>query len=172
MDHDMDRIPDDLRQVGDRLRSDRPRLSPMELDRIKLRLMAQAAADRSRPRTRKGDLLKSRLAITVMLVLGLLFSTTGAGLAVSGLADDGSAGKAQYVAPGQEGGEELGEESEGVGEESAGDEAGARARAGEQAAATADGGDGLPFTGLAAIPLLLAGTALMITGFTLRRRSR
>ncbi len=59
--------------------------------------------------------MKSRLAVTAMLVLGLVLSTGGAGLAISGISSDGSVGKAQYAAP-DEGGS-LGEERESDGQE-------------------------------------------------------
>ena len=54
--------------------------------------------------------MKSRLAILCMLVFGMLLSTAGAGLAVSGLADQNDASTAQYgtdTPPG--GGEVLGQ---------------------------------------------------------------
>ena len=113
-----------------------------------------------------------------MLVLGIMLSTTGVGLAISGLASSGSAGKAQYGNPGgpppvkpckhppcghqtQLG--SSGETSRGGGQAST-------VNASGQTKATA-GGSSLPFTGLLAIPLILAGGALLITGIGLRRRT-
>ena len=43
--------------------------------------------------------MKSRLVILSMLVLGMLLSTAGAGLAVSGFSDSGNAAEAQYGTP-------------------------------------------------------------------------
>ena len=40
-----------------------------------------------------------------------------------------------------------------------------------EAGATGGGSDELPFTGFAAIPILLAGVAMMVSGLVLRRRS-
>ena len=124
--------------------------------------------------------MKSRLAVTTMLVLGLVLSTGGGGLAITGISSDGSAGKAQYAAPEDRGGT-LGEERRGV-EDGAEPTADEGAPAGEDDGAPAagqpgrqvelaEGRDRLPFSGLAAIPLLVGGVGLLVTGFTLRRRA-
>lgn len=122
--------------------------------------------------------MRTRLAITTTLVLGLLLSTTGAGLAVSGIAGGGSAAGEEYpqqVVPGDQpdgevlgdeptsGGEEPEENGQGPSEEDA-------AQPTEQVAAPDD--SGLPFTGLASIPLLLAGLGLLGFGVVLRRGAR
>jgi hypothetical protein len=100
-----------------------------------------------------------------MLVAGLLFAGTGAGLAVQGFDQSGDdASQAQY--PGG-GGDVLGEEDSGGGEvipeETVNDEA--------QVAQQVESGDSLPFTGFAAIPVVLAGVALIGGGLMLRRQS-
>src|SRR5215218_1580319 len=77
------------------LRENRPEASDLELDQIKQRVRRRAA----RP-SRRTQAMKSRLAILSMLVLGMLLSTTGAGLAVEGLTSD-DASVAQY-GPGEE----------------------------------------------------------------------
>ena len=144
--------------------------------------------------------MKSRMAITSMLVLGVLAGGTGTGLAVSGVSDSGSAGKAQYP-PGAQalednqggggggqspgGGEGPGgggESPDVLGKEEADDTdvAGTRESGGQggggqsgvqatrQVSVQKDGE--LPFTGLAAIPLILIGVGLLATGVVLHRR--
>ncbi len=146
--------------------------------------------------------MKSRMAITSMLVLGVLAGGTGTGLAVSGVSDSGSAGKAQYP-PGANaqgdnkggGGNGGGESPDVLGEEENDtpndtpddtDVAGVQeSRRGQGGSGQGGGGqngvqatrqvsvqeDGnLPFTGLAAIPLILIGVGLLATGVVLHRR--
>ena len=160
--------------------------------------------------------MKSRMAITMMLVLGLLLTTAGAGLATSGVGND--AGKVQYptqqpgstptLQPGpaptaapapapapaatpapstpapQPESAVLDEsvESPAVEYPAPADApvADAVAPAQEQAApaqaprqvVAQQSADQLPFTGFAALPILLAGVALLVTGATLRFRTR
>ena len=127
--------------------------------------------------------MKSRLVILTMLVLGMLLSTTGAGLAVSGLSGN-NASTAQYgtATPtgtpsrgvgGQEngggGGNVLGEQDTG-----GGSKAPAAPSGGVQPARQVEAGSNgstLPFTGFAAIPVLLGGIALLSAGLVLRRRA-
>src|SRR5438270_9226073 len=73
----------DLHDVASRLQDSRPRLTPLELDATKQQIRARAASP-ARRRSTKGQTVKSRVAILLMLVLGMLFSTAGAGLAVTG----------------------------------------------------------------------------------------
>ena len=88
-----DELGSELQPIADRLRAERPTLSAMELDVVKQRVRTAAA----RPTTTKRGFMRSRLAILLMLVLGLTFSTTGAGLAISGFADGGGqAASTQY----------------------------------------------------------------------------
>lgn len=173
--------------------------------------------------------MKSRIAMMAMLVLGLLMSGTGAGLAVSGLSSSGDASVAQYgnavpcdlngdgvadatedlngPAPGcasqdvlptnTQGGSTCDENGDGVispsealkngcggvqGETEEGsapapnvdnDEAPAKRESGAQPTrqVEADGGGELPFTGFAAIPILVGGIALLSGGRVLRRRT-
>jgi hypothetical protein len=75
------RIPDELQDVVERLREERPQASGMELDQIKLRAMARA--DRTPVSDGKGRFMKSRL-VTVMLVGGVLAGGAGA-MAVTGV---------------------------------------------------------------------------------------
>jgi hypothetical protein len=159
--------------------------------------------------------MKSRMAITMMLVLGLLLTTAGAGLATSGVGDD--AGRAQYpterptttptlqpqappqapapapapavaplpaapapAVPAPQPESAVLDESVESPAPAAQPEADAVAPAQEQAApaqaprqvVAQQSTDSLPFTGFAALPVLLAGVALLVTGATLRLRSR
>jgi len=82
-------------EIEARLEAERPRLDAHELDRLSLRCRSRS----NRVQTTKGEPMRSRIAITAMLVLGLLLSTTGATLAISGSSGSGSAGNAQYPPP-------------------------------------------------------------------------
>jgi hypothetical protein len=100
MDHsNRNRTPAELEGIEDALRAERHQASALELDRIKLQTIRQA--ERSRPSLKKGTFMKSRLALTLMLVAGFMLSTTGAGLAISGSSSSGSAASSQYVSPGE-----------------------------------------------------------------------
>lgn len=127
--------------------------------------------------------MKSRMAITSMLIAGILASGTGTGLAVSGISSDGSAGTAQYEneKPGKPKGPDVLGQEEGDGngapgdgtdvagaQESRGGQGGSGVQATRQVGAQEDAA--LPFTGLAAIPLILMGIGLLATGAVLRRR--
>jgi hypothetical protein len=123
--------------------------------------------------------MKSRLVVLSMLVLGMLLSTTGAGLAVSGLSGD-NASISQYAKPTPGGGGGvLGDQDSGVGGDEApsgGDESpsGGEEGAGVQPSRQVEAGandTNLPFTGFAAIPVLIGGIALLSAGLVLRRRA-
>jgi hypothetical protein len=168
---DRERIDADLLEVEACLRDQVPQATPLELDRIKLRVKDQSSPGGS---TRRGGFMRSRIAVTMTLVLGLLLSGTGAGLAVSGISGSGSASKAEYPVQGI-----LGEQAGGgQGQANQGTQ-GTQAVQGAQAARGAaqaarqvevtGGGDELAFTGFVAIPLLLAGVGLIGAGFVLRR---
>ena len=125
--------------------------------------------------------MKSRLVVLTMLVLGMLLSTAGAGLAVSGIS--GNAAQDQYVVS-PNGGSVLGDQDSGAGEgpteaNGGGDTAPAGGSGGGgndvQPARQVEAGandNNLPFTGFAAIPVLLGGIALLSAGLVLRRRTR
>jgi len=155
--------------------------------------------------------MKSRIAVTLMLVLGMGLSTTGAGLAVTGSSSQDDAARAVYEQP--QGGAPLGPsataaptpgpaaasppapastpatpkgevlsapeaqeeagEVRGVESDSAESAPVAPVRVAEQAeVADTTVGDSLPFTGFSAIPVLLAGLALMAGGMLMHRRTR
>ncbi|MBX5470005.1 MAG: hypothetical protein IRZ21_08925 [Thermoleophilaceae bacterium] len=159
-------VPPDLHEVAERLRRDRPQLSALELDQVKLRARSQAA--RRAPgflSRQKGFLMKSRLALTSVLVIGLLMSFTGAGLAVSGVASSGSSAGAQYNAPaGGQKGQVLATQQQPT------PPAPTQVQAVRQVSAPSSGS--LPFTGYLAIPLLVVGVAMLGTGLVIRRKSR
>lgn len=187
-------IPSELSGVDARLRR-RP-----ELDEDSLALVAARA--RSRARTSaltdsyKEPSLRSRLAIVLTLALGFGLSTTGVGLAVSGIASDGVDAAAQQYGgktPTQpdtgptltptappvdqppvtqpEGPTTDGEDDGPVvrGETDEGGEGAAPTQEARQLGAEVSG-ESLPFTGFAAIPVLLLGLVLLATGFVLRGR--
>lgn len=161
------------------LRENRPQATELELDAIKQRVRRRTAQQPSRKR----EAMKSRLAILSMLVLGMLFSTAGAGLAVQGLTNN-DASVAQYGPDEvQPAGGVLGDEESGggggvQGEEESGGGAGEQGTAGEDAVqparqvAAGSAGNELPFTGFLAIPVLIGGVALLSTGLVLRRQAR
>ncbi len=74
--------PVELRSVAERLRGCRYEASPLDLDRIKQRAMAQVSS-RSSGNPYKGMFMRSKLLSTALAV-GLLFCTTSVGLAVTG----------------------------------------------------------------------------------------
>jgi hypothetical protein len=169
------RLPSKLDEVEGRLRDERQELDAVALDRIKLRAMS---AGRSVP---KGSFMKSRLATTMVLAVGIMLSTTGAGLAITG-ATDSQTGNAGQTASGGSNGETLGQVqnptptdkggtqggNQVLGSAPAGADTGSSPSA--QTAATS-GKSALPFTGFLAIPLLIGGVALLSGGLVMRRRT-
>jgi hypothetical protein len=118
--------------------------------------------------------MRPRLAILTMLAVGILLMGAGTGLAVSGLSGNDDASDVVYpttttipsttvpqgtVAGGAAGG------TGGLQE--------ARQPQAQEVAQVAAGGDGdsLPFTGFAAIPVIVVGVGMLVGGLVLRRRS-
>jgi hypothetical protein len=180
MNHPNDSQPGDLQAVISQLREHRPEATPLELDAVKRRVRARVAAQPAGRRARSTTFMKSRLAILTMLVSGMLLSTAGAGLAISGVGNDASTSQYATETPsGGGGGKVLGEENSGGG-------GGGGGVAGEDAQGVAGDSDegvqptrqvagagsgSLPFTGFLAIPVLLGGVALLSAGMILRRRT-
>jgi hypothetical protein len=170
--HENEDLQPDLQPVIDRLRANRPTATALELDAIVQRVQARVA-NPVRRRTRRTSLMKSRLAILSMLVLGMLLSTAGAGLAVSGSSDSNNAAEAQYGPADQ--GDVLGDEDQSQGSQDVlpeEDQGGNAPSAPEQPSRQVESGaEQLPFTGFAAIPILIGGIALLTVGLVLRRRT-
>jgi len=170
----------ELGPVIARLEAERPTASDLELGLIKQRVRGRVAP--SARRSRRTEFMRSRLAIIAMLVFGMVLSTGGGALAVSGFtSQQDNAAKGQYGGGNGNGGQRgvLGEEESGGGG-SAPASGGGSAPEGNgvqparqvEAGAQATGGDEqLPFTGFAAIPILLGGVALLASGLVLRRRA-
>ncbi len=162
--------------VIDQLRAERATASALELDTIKQRVRSRVARDTRG--SRRTESMRSRLAILGMLVLGMVLSTGGAGLAISGLANPkGNAAQTQY-GPGnstQPNEDVLGEDDSGG--PAPRENTGGGGPEGVQPERQAELGvqdtsdEQLPFTGFAAIPVLLGGVALLGGGLALRRRS-
>ena len=224
---DPDRFTDDdLNDVARLLRDNRPEASALELDAVKRQVRSRAA----RPSQKGSTSMKSRIAMTAMLVSGLLMSGTGAGLAVSGLGQSENASSAQYnvatptptpppttpvpapTPPDENDTLPTSTESPDVCDENAdgvispaealkngcGDVASEtdsqdeprtesapnsdtapnsdsapanREEAAQPARQVASSDDELPFTGFAAVPILVGGIALLAGGLVLRRRT-
>ncbi|HEY2478679.1 MAG TPA: hypothetical protein VGI17_08100 [Solirubrobacterales bacterium] len=203
MDHSKrNRTPAELEGIEAALRAERHEATPLELDRIKLQAIRQA--ERSRPSpyaSKKGTFMKSRLALTLLLVAGFMLSTTGATLAISGSSGSGNAASTQYVSPGGGGGNHPEHEVKGVNNEGGkencksgggngggGNGAGGNgckhantlqptsevevAPAATEQEAVVSSGSSLPFTGFLAIPLLVIGLGLIVVGAVIRLKSR
>jgi hypothetical protein len=149
---------DDLDLVGRLLREHRPQLEALELDRVKLRSHARARG--SRPT--KGSVMKSRLAILGILVLGIMMSGAGTSMVIANGSGEGNRSNAADTV--------YDDDDAGRGDFRDGD--GDLDARGQEKAAGDDGGDGLPFTGFLAVPLLIGGIGLLGTGLLIRRRAR
>jgi hypothetical protein len=188
--HDHNLHDAELGPVINRLQAERPTASALELDLIKQRVRERVT--RNARRSRRTEFMRSRLAILGMLVAGMVLSTGGAGLAVSGFASQNdNAAATQYGKPTTTptttpsstppGNGVLGEEESGGpsgGKKENGGPAGQQENNNTsqptrqvESGAQGTGGEQLPFTGFAAIPILLGGVALLATGLVLRRRS-
>jgi hypothetical protein len=126
-------------------------LTELELDRVKRRAISQAP--------RKGLFMKPRIAVALVLAIGLLTGGTGATLAV--ISESGSAAEVQYP--------EL-KPKESVNPGKLGSNPGGAAQVQEEQQ-VATGGSELPFTGFLAIPLLVVGVAFLVTGGVIRSRA-
>jgi hypothetical protein len=161
------------------LQEGRPQATEIELDTIKQRARRQSADN-----SRRKQSMKSRLAIVAMVAFGMVFSTAGAGLAVSGItSSSNNASVAQYGTPTptatEEGGVLPAEDTNNApkgGTSPAGPTPSGGVSPAEATQPTrqieATTGSQLPFTGFAAIPVMLGGIALLTGGLVLRRRTR
>ncbi len=158
-----ERFPGELSEIAERLRTGRPQVTALELDRVKTQVRNRAV----RTSTNKGSFMKSRLAITAMLVVGLLMSMGGAGLAISGGSGSGSASVAQYQPKTVSGGGVLGVVNKPA--NTPGNTPQNAPAAVRQVAATSSGS--LPFTGYAGGAALILGLGLLLGGVLLRRQT-
>ncbi len=192
MTHPDDHLRDELQPVIELLSAHRPEATALELDATKQRVLARATnrSDKSR-----SDFMRSRAAILTTLVLGFTLSTAGAGLAVTGFAGNDQASVAQYpepvgemtpqvappaaeVAPPADEGGVAGEENTSKPDQQVlpetDEEAAPDVQPDRQVVAGVQASDEtqLPFTGFAAIPVLLIGLALLGGGVMMRRSAQ
>jgi hypothetical protein len=160
--HDQERLPAELAEIAQQLRDQRPQASALELDQIKLEVQSRAR----RPAQRRESFMRSRLVITTMLVIGVLMSGAGAGLAVSGVSGDGSAGNAQYTTTTRT---VLPTTQSQVAPPAT--QPTTTTQPTQAPRQVESSGNELPFTGFAAIPVLLAGIGLLAAGAVMRRRT-
>jgi len=73
------RLPQDLEQIAERLREERPETSPLDLDRIKTLAIRRAAANAPM----KGHGMKPRL-VSVLVAAGILVGGAGGVMAATG----------------------------------------------------------------------------------------
>src|SRR4051794_34404353 len=162
---------DGLAATEARLRAARPEPTAVELDRA-LATARRRAACGARP---SPAFLRSKVAITAILALGLVTSGAGTTLAFQGSSGSGDASSAQYGAPApgvspgeQNGGNQGNEQGETLGNAPRSPQ-GSAVQAARQETANANGKQ-LPFTGYAAIPIIVIGLVLLSTGAVLQRR--
>jgi hypothetical protein len=168
-------MPEELRPMADRLRRERDVPTPLELDRIKLRAIRGSVSPRSsRFARQKGNFMRSRLAMLLVIAAGFMLSTTGVGLAISGTSGSGSAAQNQYkhVSPNKGHGGKNGVKGVTLAseEEPPTAEVEPAPTAVEQVETTSSSGS-LPFTGFLAIPLLIVGVGLLSLGAVIRRKT-
>jgi hypothetical protein len=165
-------MDDELREVERQLRDNRPELSGLDLDAIKLRTMASKTRMSPPLLARKGAFMKSRVALVLVLALGVFMSGTGATLAVTGLAQSGSASSAQYPSQ-KEHHTTLGANESGSDESTPAVEPVVEEEAAQPVRQVASSSGGtLPFTGFLAIPVLIIGVGLLGAGVAMRMWNR
>jgi hypothetical protein len=84
-------LPDELREIEEKLRAARPSFSELELDQLKLRTMASASS----ARPLRGKPMKSRI-LTLAVAALLIGGTTGGAIAAGGASNSPNAAKSQY----------------------------------------------------------------------------
>lgn len=171
-------------------------MTALELDAAKVRVMKSAHKQPGMFARKKGSFMKSRVALVAVLALGVFMSGTGATLAVSGFANNGSASSAQYPnenpkkphhiveAKNESGAECTGNGGNGGNSGAGGNggnkcagsnaepvETAVETQAVEQVAVTGSSSS-LPFTGFVAIPVLIIGLGLLGAGVAMRVRTR
>ena len=86
-------LPAELEAVAHRMRAESPEVTSLEMDALRRKIGARLGRVQT---PRREQSMKSRMAIVAMLVSGIVMSTAGTGLAVSGLTDTDSAAEGQY----------------------------------------------------------------------------
>jgi hypothetical protein len=165
----MDSHHDDFDAITARLEAGRPTLSAHELDDLARRIRVRS----KRTKRRKEPFMRTRFAITSMLVVGVLLTcTAGAGMALSGNSGSGSAGSAQYGPPPAVHHHHHGSTHLGTTTSPAQDVAPpTQAVQPTRQLATPSNSSQLPFTGLLLIPMIILGVAMLLVGLVLRSRS-
>jgi hypothetical protein len=154
-------LPSELADVARRLEGSRPTLDEGSADAMVSRIVRRNVQERTT--------LRTRIAIVAMLVLGFAFSGSAVGLAISGSTSSQTAAQSQYGPPGGSG--VLGEN--GSGGNGSGTTSGTQpAQQQTVESGAANNTSSLPFTGFAAIPVLIIGMALLGGGFVLRHRTK
>jgi hypothetical protein len=169
--------------LGDRLRAERPRLDTDGRDRVRETVISRLDA---RPRSSR----RTSLPVAALLTLGLTFTGGGAAVAISGFAADTTAVNAQYstptpvtptpVSPDADVGVQGDTDTSTTSTPTTTTDSSLEGESAEQnpivaqapnqvAAANAD--ESLPFTGFAAIPIIVIGALLIAAGALLRRRT-
>jgi hypothetical protein len=170
----------DLEATERLLRSSRLEPTPLELDRA-LTTARKRAARAGRHTT--GGFMRSKIAIVSILAMGFVTSGAGATLAFQGSSGSDNASTAGYApqpnvpnSPDENTGDDT------TGDDTTGDDTtgtptqtlspGSETNADTQDTRQAAADDGkLPFTGLAAIPVIAIGLGLLATGVLLQRRT-
>jgi hypothetical protein len=169
--HDMPFAPDpDLEEVAAELERGRPVPTPEEAGRIHARVGV--------PGRRRRSPARARIAIASVLASGMILSGGGAALALSGESGSGNVAAAGYTSSTQVQPQVLGEtQGSNSTPQVLGETQGTTPSSGTSAGqvqgtrqVSSSGTKSLPFTGLAAIPIILAGIAMLGTGAWLRRR--
>ena len=176
---DRDQTPAELAWVAARLEQERPTASPLELDRMKLQARTQAV--RGARSQAKGSVLKSRVAITAILMLGLLTGGTGTTLALSD-GNSSNAAQVQYPQEAPRANQSPGGNDRVLGTQQGGEgggqvlgttqSSGAAPVQGTKQVSATESDSNLPFTGLAAVPLIVLGLGLILAGTMLYRSAR
>ena len=104
MSHRKESLPADLLPLTERLGAERPRATPYELDRAKLRAMEQASRTRAPHSAPRVALMRSRRVVSIALAIGLMTGGTAV-IASSGgpkgasSNSKGSSANSQYCPP-------------------------------------------------------------------------
>lgn len=160
----------DFSDIEQELRAQRPEATPLELDRIRQRVASSDAAPKRRRRA-----VVPRTAFTALVATGALMMGAASTLALSGTHKPVSAAGVEYPTNNvQVLGETTGTTSTPTGTNPVqvlGEQQTPASTVQPTRQAQQPGGGELPFTGLAALPLLVLGAVMLLAGAVLRRRT-